>query len=52
MPTDSPHPIEDRYQHFLAYSNLEHSDLLRYAYYQGVGEDTTGIWQPPAIVSD
>lgn len=29
------HPIEERYEHFLNYANLEHNIWLQYAYYHG-----------------
>lgn len=32
---DRAHSTEDNYQHFLAYSGLEGSDLLRYTYFHG-----------------
>jgi hypothetical protein len=39
----SDSPIEDRYRHFLAYSGLRDTPLVRYAYYQGAG---VGIDRP------
>lgn len=37
---DQPeHSTEDDYQHFLSYSKLEHSGLLRYAYFHGANAD-------------
>ena len=34
----SLHLTEDDYQHFLAYSNLEHKEDLRLAYFHGAGD--------------
>ena len=33
------HSTEDDYQHFLSYSGLVHSEVLRYAYFHGAGAD-------------
>ena len=33
------HSTEDNYQHFLSYSGMEHTELLRYAYFHGANAD-------------
>lgn len=46
--SEQEHTTEEDYQHFLAYSGLEHSETLRYAYYHGadVGLDKPGGISP------
>ncbi len=39
LSTSPERSTEDDYQHFLAYSGLEHTDLLRYAYFHGADAD-------------
>ena len=47
--TDGAHTTEDDYQHFLSYSRLDHSDLMRYAYFHGANADCEKPSVPSAI---
>lgn len=45
--SEQKHPTEDCYQHFLAYSGLDHSPIIQYAYYHGAD---VGMDRPPEII--
>lgn len=38
-PRTSPHPAQDRYEHFLSYSGLADDPMMRYAYFHGADAD-------------